>query len=46
MLFQQPGEDYQQKIHDYRAGKKAREGIAARESNPPQTLRNSGTGKG
>ena len=22
MLFQQPGEDYQQKIHDYRAGKK------------------------
>ena len=22
MMFQQPGEDYQQKIHDYRAGKK------------------------
>ena len=24
MMFQQPGEDYQEKIHDYRAGKEAR----------------------
>ena len=23
-MFQQPGEDYQEKIHDYRAGKEAR----------------------
>ena len=41
-MFQQPGEDYQEKMHDYRAGKEARvkEKVSQLEKVlPPETLR-------